>query len=564
MRWEGTLEEYVHLIQSGEFEPLSTHQRLYYAVKRAIDQRKDDPKLIAMHNVIKSLFKYYLTPANQGYDIKKRMVIFVGPPGSGKSTLVQFLKQALIDFSKTAEGAVIRIKGCPLQENPLLALPPKWRIYLREECQLEVKGELSPLNKYKLDKEYQGDWRQIPVERFVLSESERRGIGSFFPGDPHTQELSELVGGVDFSTITTYGSTSDPRAYRYDGELQAANQGILELHEVFKCRTELLYPLLTLAEEGTYKITRQSMIHTDLVMFGHTNEEDLRNFISQGNNHALLSRMVLINVPHNLLLDAEVNLYKQIIPPNEQPRLMYQALETLAAAVIMTRLKKSNTYPITLSEKIDVYNKKNSSNLIKDDLQAEHPDEGMFGLESRLVFNAISSVLATESDQIDAKMLLDELLEWIEDSYRFTESEKQAYQYCIRRARARYIDQLLKHVEDYFAERNINQLNEMVQRFLCSEEGFQEFSDVLEFDRAMYDQLQENISELDVNKIDFSILPTEYQRRFKQKLRQDCVDHLKKMDQLKAWLTDEFWPYMVYKDRKFSMTSITDLYEILR
>ena len=55
---------------------------------------------------------------------------------------------------------------------------------------------------------------------------ERVGIGTFSPSDPKSQDIADLTGSIDFSTIAEYGSESDPRAYRFDGELNKANRGI--------------------------------------------------------------------------------------------------------------------------------------------------------------------------------------------------------------------------------------------------------------------------------------------------------------------------------------------------
>ncbi len=40
----------------------------------------------------------------------------------------------------------------------------------------------------------------------------------------NSQDISELVGGIDLSTIGEVGVESDPRAYRFDGELNIANR----------------------------------------------------------------------------------------------------------------------------------------------------------------------------------------------------------------------------------------------------------------------------------------------------------------------------------------------------
>src|SRR5262249_2089490 len=51
----------------------------------------------------------------------------------------------------------------------------------------------------------------------------------------NSQDIAELVGGIDLSTIGEVGVESDPRAYRFDGELNIANRGLMEFIEILKC-----------------------------------------------------------------------------------------------------------------------------------------------------------------------------------------------------------------------------------------------------------------------------------------------------------------------------------------
>ena len=57
--------------------------------------------------------------------------------------------------------------------------------------------------------------------------------------DPKSQDISELIGGIDLSTIGEVGVESDPRAYRFDGELNIANRGLMEFIEMLKVRREV-------------------------------------------------------------------------------------------------------------------------------------------------------------------------------------------------------------------------------------------------------------------------------------------------------------------------------------
>src|SRR5437764_1138523 len=83
----------------------------------------------------------------------------------------------------------------------------------------------------------------VPVKRIAFSEKYRVGVGTFTPSDPKSQDISELVGGIDLSTIGEVGVESDPRAYRFDGELNIANRGLMEFVEMLKTDEKFLYVL---------------------------------------------------------------------------------------------------------------------------------------------------------------------------------------------------------------------------------------------------------------------------------------------------------------------------------
>ena len=158
----------------------------------------------------------------------------MGPVSGGKSTLVHMLKKGLERFSRTEKGAVYAIKGCPMHEEPLHLVPKELRGEFEEIYGAYIEGELCPSCRMMVDNKYQGKIENVPVERVFFSEDNRVGIGTFTPSDPKSQDIADLTGSVDFATIAEYGSESDPRAYRFDGELNIANRGIMEFQEMFK------------------------------------------------------------------------------------------------------------------------------------------------------------------------------------------------------------------------------------------------------------------------------------------------------------------------------------------
>ena len=65
----------------------------------------------------------YFHPAAKRLDVRKRILLLMGPVSGGKSTLVTMLKRGLETYSRTDRGAVYAIKGCPMHEDPLHLIP---------------------------------------------------------------------------------------------------------------------------------------------------------------------------------------------------------------------------------------------------------------------------------------------------------------------------------------------------------------------------------------------------------------------------------------------------------
>ena len=99
-------------------------------------------------------------------------------------------------------GAVYAIKGCPMHEEPLHLIPEELRAEVRAGVRHLHRGRPLPALPLRC-------WRtsttasieDVPVERIVFSRRTACGIGTFTPSDPKIQDISELIGGIDLSTI---------------------------------------------------------------------------------------------------------------------------------------------------------------------------------------------------------------------------------------------------------------------------------------------------------------------------------------------------------------------------
>ncbi len=119
-----------------------------------------------------------------------------------------------------------------MHEEPLHLIPPELREEVHRQYGIYIEGDLCPSCRQMLRDKYDGRIEDVVVQRIAFSEKNRIGIGTFTPSDPKSQDISELTGSVDLSTIGQYGSESDPRAYRFDGELNVANRGLMEFIEM--------------------------------------------------------------------------------------------------------------------------------------------------------------------------------------------------------------------------------------------------------------------------------------------------------------------------------------------
>lgn len=424
--WTGTLGEYLELLAGRPEIAESAHARLYRMI--CAGARPDAPyaffadELYGLDGMLKTLVEDYFHAAALGLDVKKRLLLLMGPVSGGKSTLVWLLKRGLEAFSRTEPGALYGIAGCPMHEEPLHLLPEGLRAEAARQLPgIQIQGHLCPVCQYRLAHEWNGQFLQAPVERVWLSEAGRVGIGTFVPSDPKSQDIADLVGSLDFSTITRYGSEADPRAFSFDGELYRANRGIMEFQEMLKLDEKFLYHLLGLTQEGTFKAGRFPLISADQVVVGHTNEAEFRAFSQNPRNEALMSRMMVIKVPYPLDVTKETRIYRKLLSQSPVPRAVHfapGALEAAAVVSVVSRLNESQRPGLDLLAKAAVLAGEEVRGLAPEDRDAvreEARHEGMTGLDPRYVVNRIASaVIARQEDCLTAADILRSIRDGVE------------------------------------------------------------------------------------------------------------------------------------------------------
>ena len=514
LHWEGTFMAYLALVRERPEIAGLAHDRIYRMIESAGIEDKGDGKreykffssaLFGLEDDLQTLVEEYFRPAAQRLDVRKRLLLLMGPVSGGKSTLVSLLKEGLEQFSRTDAGAVYAIKGCPMQEEPLHLIPSGLRAEFAQEYGVRIEGDLCPVCRLRLETEFDGRIEEMPVTRVLFSEAKRVGIGTFAPSDPKSQDIADLTGSIDFSTISQYGSESDPRAYRFDGELNKANRGLMEFQEMLKCDEKFLWNLLSLTQEGNFKAGRFALISADELIVAHTNETEYRSFIANKKNEALHSRMIVMRIPYNLKVSEEERIYAKLIGQSDirGMHIAPAALWTAAVFSVLSRLKESKKPGVDPLKKMYLYDGVEVDGAKSGDaqeLRKEFMDEGMSGVDPRYVINRISSALIKgDKPCINALDVLKSLKEGLDQHASISREERERLLNFITLARQEYDHKARTEVQRAFVYSFEDSAHTMMNNYLDNVEaycnGFKMKDPITEEEREPDEKLMRAIEE---------------------------------------------------------------------
>ncbi len=462
LRWEGSFRDYFELVSQNPRIAQLSHARINAMVHAAGVERLNEGtqhevlsynffsnELFGIEEPIARIVEYFKSAA-QRLEVRKRILLLMGPVGGGKSTIVNMLKRGLEEWTKTDGGSVYAIKDCPMHEEPLHLIPHQLRAEVEKLYGIYIEGDLCPQCRYALDKTYGGRHEDVKVHRVAFSEKERVGIGTFSPSDPKSQDITELTGSIDLSTIGEVGVESDPRAYRFDGELNIANRGLMEFVEMLKVDEKFLYSLLTLSQEQSIKTGRFAMIYADEVILSHSNENEYIAFAGNRKSEALQDRIILVRVPYNLRVSQEERIYDKLLHQSEALRNVHLAPNTLRVAAmfaVMTRLEEPKRQNVDVVKKMKLYDGEDVEGYKSKDvreLKEETIREGMDGISPRYIINRLSSALVRDGvtciNPIDS---LRAIKDGFEQHTGISSEQRERYLNHISQARKEY-DELAK------------------------------------------------------------------------------------------------------------------------
>ncbi|NUO79918.1 serine protein kinase [candidate division KSB1 bacterium] len=463
LNWQGSFDEYLQTVRRQPGVTRTAFQRIYdmilsFGTEEIVEFKEklirykffEDPidhGRDAVYGLERALMRIvsFFKAAAQGYGTEKRVLLLHGPVGSAKSTIVRLLKKGVEHYSRTQEGALFsyawRQTGangettwakCPMHEEPLHLVPeelrPKLLDYLNadkpSDKHITISGELCPFCRQtyrELLRKYDGSWadlvkNEIRVERLLLSEKDRVGIGTFQPKDEKNQDSTELTGDINYRKIAEYGTESDARAFNFDGEFNIANRGVIEFIEVLKLDVAFLYDLLGASQEHKIKPKKFAQTDIDEVIIGHTNEPEYRKLLSNEYMEALRDRTVKIDVPYITKLEHEIKIYEKDYNPKriKGKHIAPHTIQMAAMWAILTRLEDPKKAQLTLLQKLKLYNGKTLPGFTEDnikELRADAHREGMEGISPRYIQDKISNSLVSEKSatSINPFMVMNEL-----------------------------------------------------------------------------------------------------------------------------------------------------------
>ena len=117
--WEGSFAQYLRIVTENPSLARLSHARVYDMImahgveggprgKPVYGLFKED--IFGMEEPLERLVQYFASAAKR-FEVRKRILLLLGPPASGKSTIVALIKKGLEKYTRDEVGALYAIKG---------------------------------------------------------------------------------------------------------------------------------------------------------------------------------------------------------------------------------------------------------------------------------------------------------------------------------------------------------------------------------------------------------------------------------------------------------------------
>lgn len=450
--WRGTFRDYYELVKQNPGIVQNAHQRLYNAIVRHGIQEIDtssDKRLYRIYGGrARKILRYqfftgeffgldlvimrimeFLKAAASGGEESRQILYFVGPVGSGKTSLLDHMKRAL-----EKSGPFYALEGCPINEEPLHLIPKELRRRWGDTLAVAPEnfhGHLCPVCRQRLQEEFRGEFSAFPTVTRHFRAEDGIGIGVLPPSDENSMDVSLLIGRENLGLIGKYPE-NDPRVLELDGALNRGNRGIVDLYELNKNPVPLLLPLLSATQEKRYRAPGQHpMLSFDGVLVAHSNETEFERFRADKRNEALVDRMVPIKFRYARQVSDQRKIVEKIVVRDARflstdGKPAHMAPGTLDVCALFTELTiLHDSKKVDLLTKVKLYDGQEVTEQsatekpvdIRELYDEAGPQEGLGGFSTRFATKAMGAALARTPDCrcVTPVQVLEVLSEFIQD-----------------------------------------------------------------------------------------------------------------------------------------------------
>ncbi|MFC7073112.1 PrkA family serine protein kinase [Halovenus rubra] len=371
----------------------------------------------------------------RGLGPERRILLLLGPVGSGKSAFDSQIREYFEDYTSREEGRMYTFRWTnlcdvitdqdpaddivrsPMNQDPIVLLPHEQRQSVIDDVNenldapYTIRNEqaLDPASEFYMDQllaHYDDDLQavldnHIEIIRLLADENKRQAIETFEPKDKKNQDETELTGDVNYSKIAIYGE-SDPRAFDYSGAFCNSNRGIFSGEELLKLQREFLYDFLHATQEKTIKPKNNPRIDIDQVIVGRTNMPEYRDKKGDEKMEAFNDRTKRIDFPYVLSYEDEGSIYQKMLQNADLPDIGVEphTLEMAGLFGVLTRIEEPDEGSVDLLQKAKAYNGEIDETEDVDvkklrDEAAEKVDigEGMDGVSPRFIGDEIAEAI---------------------------------------------------------------------------------------------------------------------------------------------------------------------------
>ena len=247
-------------------------------------------------------------------------------------------------------------------------------------------------------------------------------MGSFVATSPQGQNLDRLIGSVNLDRLEDDRLQGAGRVFRMDGELQAANRGIMEFIQIFRSDDRFLTVVLGVTQEQLIKLGSFGSVYADETIIAHSNEAEYINFVSNKESEALLDRLIMLKAPYTLERSEEVKIYQKLLSdsPFIDVHVSPITLPAVASLAVLSRLelpkRAGRDYLRKRMEMLDGRAFPNFARGRQDSLEEEEDsNEGMFGLSPRFIINRLADAISRGPACLGPVAALENLVEGFEE-----------------------------------------------------------------------------------------------------------------------------------------------------